>query len=166
MLEIKFDDATREKAWDAIRKSHNLAHDVCAHIYAAEANRQLAEHVAKCSVITDEELAQELRTAWCNYYDAEGIWIVLAHTARELLAFSQTKPVSEIDWKARAEKAEARLERVRAAAEATAMRRLEGAFAEFHRGFSGAVEMFCAAAGFKIIPAIPAQPLRVEARDE
>ena len=156
MLEIKFDDASRKKVFHDYLRGVNPAYISLAEYYATEANRQAREYVSKCGEISDEELAEELRTAWCNYYDAEEIWIVLAHTARELLAFSQkAETVPAIDWKARAEKAEARLEKFRTFGEHV----LRGESGWRHP--ANAIGYALAEAGFAVQPEIHEQPLRV-----
>ena len=94
--------------------------------------------------------------AWGNSFPAISQWHTVAKRARELLAFSQkAEPVPAIDWKARAEKAEARLENLRAFGE-RAMR------TESVWGYAGgAMPRALAEAGFAVQPEIPAQPLRV-----
>ena len=61
MLEIKFEAAPVEAARHVWHERGGIAGEFFADYYATTANRQLAEYVAKCSAMTDEELAQELR---------------------------------------------------------------------------------------------------------
>ena len=166
MLEIKFDDDLRLKArndWNTYAKS---AKDHFADFYAAEVNRQLREYVAKFGGISDEKLGDELRKEYEAPCDCNR-WANVAKRARELLAFcdaTKNTPESEtmawVDvgrnyWKARAEKAEARLENLRAFGE-RAMR------TESVWGYAGgAMPRALAEAGFAVQPEIPAQPLRV-----
>jgi hypothetical protein len=223
MLTIKFDDATIKLAIGAFcGKMAGSGFDRLADVFAAEANRQLAEHVAKCSAMTDENLAQELRKAW--YHSGKEGWLEFGCRAREILAFAQpTAPVFEagksylnkrgeivpledlnppygfyhfrggdyvygadgridrgsdsefdlipgaiddepaVDWKARAEKAEARMECLRNDGKILLSGKETN---DYGKGVQEGYRMALLASGFRVIPAVPAQPLRVEVCDE
>ena len=169
MLEIKFDDATRERAYTSYSQGGGTATNLYADFYAAEVNRQLREYVAKFGGISDEKLGDELRKEYEAPCDCNR-WANVAKRARELLAFcdaTKNTPESEtmawVDvgrnyWKARAEKAEARLENLRrVAAEYLDCK----ATTSFYQGFNSGVEAAITWAGFVVQPEIPAQPLRV-----
>ncbi len=95
MLTIKFDDATIKRAIGAFcGKMAGSGFDRLADVFAAEAHRQLAEHVAKCSAMTDEDLAQELRKAW--YHSGKEGWLEFGRRAREILAFAQPQECGNI----------------------------------------------------------------------
>jgi len=133
-------------------------------------------------VLTDEALAAELVNVF-NEYDKGlpgsqfgKLWIKTARRARELLApeaYPEELTVAYLagakDWKARAEKAEAdkakaeaALEQLRDFAECLLNETSEQvASPGYYSGVRSAVEI----AGFTIIPAIPAQPLKVLRHD-
>ena len=166
MLEIKFDDATRERAYTSYSQGGGTATNLYADFYAAEVNRQLREYVAKFGGISDEKLGDELRKEYEAPCDCNR-WANVAKRARELLAFcdaTKNTPESEtmawVDvgrnyWKARAEKAEARLEKFRTFGEHV----LRGESGWRHP--ANAIGYALAEAGFAVQPEIHEQPLRV-----
>ncbi|HMD53824.1 MAG TPA: hypothetical protein VKJ65_04660 [Phycisphaerae bacterium] len=154
-MTIKFSDETikeARKAWSNNYDPNGSMGHWCAAaaVFEAAANAQV-EGNNTISGMTDGDLANELWNAFgIATNDKEG-WLTAAVRARELLQPSVNGSLTvQSEYKIRAERAEAAIERARSCVE-SGLRMT--ALNDFQRGFDEALKTICTVAGFTITPA-------------